>query len=235
MRRELSERLGVNPSKIFAVPEAPRACFQPLAFAATEDARRRLNVGANFVLAVGTIEPRKNLSTLVRAFAEVVRHSPRTDLQLVIAGHKGWLSDALFAELKGSGVESRVVCTGYVSDEDLRALYSSCRLFVYPSIYEGFGLPPLEAMACGAPVVASRIPSLSETTGGAARLFDPQNVDELARIIIELTQDEQPRAQLTSAGRRHAAQFSWERTAKMTLEVYEEALKKAKGKRVKGR
>ncbi len=229
VRREVCEHLGVAQEKIFAVPEAPRDYFSPVSFAATEEVRRRLSVGANFMLAVGTIEPRKNLLTLVRAFADVVRHEPRIDLQLVIAGHRGWLSDALFAELDKTGVPAeRVIFTGYLTDESLRALYSSCRLFVYPSIYEGFGLPPLEAMACGAPVVASRIPSLSETTGGAARLFDPHSTDDLARIIIELSQDENARAQLASAGRRHAAQFSWARTARETLEVYGEALKRQK-------
>ncbi len=227
VRRELCERFNVAHAKVFAVPEAPRECFNALSFAETAEVRGQLGVGDDFLLAVGTIEPRKNLSTLVRAFAGVVRHrAPRRNLQLVIAGHTGWLSDALFAELKASGVEGQVVRTGYVSDETLRALYSSCRLFIYPSIYEGFGLPPLEAMSCGAPVVASRIPSLSETTGGAARLFDPHSTDELARVMIELMEDENARVQLAAGGRRHAAQFSWERTARMTLEVYGEALKR---------
>jgi glycosyltransferase involved in cell wall biosynthesis len=124
-------------------------------------------------------------------------------------------------------VRDRILLTDYLHDEDLRALYSSCRAFIYPSVYEGFGLPPLEAMACGAPVIASRIPALTETTGAAARLFDPQNVPELARNIIELLDDkngESLRRQLSTAGQRRAAEFSWENTARQTMQVYAEGV-----------
>jgi glycosyltransferase involved in cell wall biosynthesis len=108
----------------------------------------------------------------------------------------------------------------------LQALYSSCRAFIYPSIYEGFGLPPLEAMACGAPVIASRIPALVETTGGAALLFDPGNVTELARNILELLDNENAQRQFAGAGQRRAAEFSWEKTARLTWNVYEEAVRR---------
>ena len=109
-------------------------------------------------------------------------------------------------------------------DEDLRALYASCRIFIYPSMYEGFGLPPLEAMACGAPVIASRIPAHMEVTGSAATLFDPRSADELSQKILELLGDENARRALSLAGQKHAAKFSWERTARETLEVYAEAV-----------
>src|SRR5207253_3094900 len=113
---------------------------------------------------------------------------------------------------------------GYLEDEDLRALYSSARVFVYPSLYEGFGLPPLEAMQCGAPVVASRISSIEEVTKDAATLVAPDDVPSLARSIVALLKDESVRLRLSKAGLRRAAEFSWGRTARMTREVYEEAI-----------
>lgn len=226
VRGEVSELLKANPDKIFAIPESARTCFRPLPFAATGEARSRLGIGDDFLLTVGTLEPRKNLSVLVTAFAEVASARPQSKTQLVIAGGRGWLSVSLFEVIKKSPVRERIVLTGYLHDDELQALYSSCRAFVYPSIHEGFGLPPLEAMACGAPVVASRIPSLEETTGGAALLFDPKSVGELRRNILELLDNENARRELSVAGQRRAAEFSWEKTARQTLQVYAEAVKR---------
>jgi glycosyltransferase involved in cell wall biosynthesis len=224
IRREVCEQLNASPEKVFAIPEAARACFRPLAFAETADVRRRLGVADDFLLTVGTLEPRKNLSVLVNAFEEVARARPQSNTQLVIAGGRGWLSGPLFRALEKSPLRDRILLTDYLHDEDLRALYASCRAFVYPSIYEGFGLPPLEAMACGAPVIASRIPAHEETAGSAAWLFDPQNVDELAQKILELLGDENARRELSIAGQQRAAEFSWEKTARLTWSVYESAL-----------
>jgi len=230
-RREVCEHLGLARAKVFVVPEAARTVFRPLAFEATEDVRRRLGVGEEFLLAVGTVEPRKNLPALVHAFEELARLRPSGRLQLVVVGNRGWKSEPVFARLESSPFKDRIIFTGYVADETLRALYASCRAFVYPSLYEGFGLPPLEAMACGAPVVASRIPAISEVTGGAALLFDPKDAGDLTRRLVELLADEQGRRELSAAGLSRASRFSWERAALETLEVYGEALeRKAKGK-----
>jgi glycosyltransferase involved in cell wall biosynthesis len=229
VRRNVCEHLKANPAKVFAIPESARACFRPLTFADTADVRRRLGIGDNFLLAVGTLEPRKNLSVLVNAFEEAMRTRPENNTQLVIAGGRGWLSRTLFAVIEKSPVRDRILLTDYLHDEDLRALYASCRAFIYPSIYEGFGLPPLEAMACGAPVIASRIPAIEETTCGAALLFDPRSVGELAQKILELLDDEDgenARRALATAGQRRAAEFSWENTARLTWNVYEEALRR---------
>jgi glycosyltransferase involved in cell wall biosynthesis len=226
VRREVCEHLGVAPSRVFAVPEAARECFAPMKFDETEGARRRVGAGEEFLLAVGTIEPRKNLPTLVAAFEEVVRARPSSPLRLVVAGGRGWMSEATFGAFEKSEARERIVLAGYLEDRDLRALYSSCRAFVYPSVYEGFGLPPLEAMRCGAPVIAGRTPAVSEVTSGAARLFDPSDTSGLARALLGLLDDEGARRELSRAGLRRAAEFSWQRTARVTLEVYAEALKR---------
>ena len=225
--REVCEHLDVDPEKVVAVPEAPRRCFRPLEPGEAVEARKRLRVEGDFLLFVGTIEPRKNLRALVDLFAEAVASERALkDLRLVIAGKRGWLTDEFFAHAEASRVRDHLHFTGYVSDEDLRALYSSCRAFVYPSRYEGFGLPLLEAMACGAPVITNSIPSIAETVGGAARLVNMTRPGDFVQSIIELLADEEARSRLSLAGRRHAARFSWERTAQLTLGVYSEALRR---------
>jgi glycosyltransferase involved in cell wall biosynthesis len=219
VKREVSERFKTDPNQIAVTPEAPRQNFQPLPPADSAPTLRRLGIEENFILFVGTIEPRKNLLTLVRAFDQILRHTSHRP-QLVIAGGEGWLTNDLHDFIAQSNFEDRLHLTGYLDDQDLRALYSSCKVFVYPSLYEGFGLPPLEAMACGAPVVASRIPSLTEILEDKARLIDPIDEKALAKAIVELIENENDRRHLSAVGLEHAAKFSWERTAQLTLEVY---------------
>ena len=228
VRAEITEHLGVAPAKITVVPLAPRRAFRPVAADVARAARHRLGVSDDFILFVGTVEPRKNLLTLVRAFDELLR---TTELrpQLVIAGQKGWLTEELFAHVEQSALKERILFTGYVADEDLAALYSSCRVSVYPSLYEGFGLPPLEAMACGAPVITSRIPVIMETSLGAARLVAPTDLQELTVALVEMLTDDGARAHYAAAGRQRAAEFTWERTAERTLEVYREVLRQSAG------
>ena len=223
VRLEVCERLKVKPEKVVAVHHAPRPCFRPLPLNQTIETTRRLGIDDDFLLFVGTIEPRKNLLTLIRAFENVLK---KTSLrpQLVIAGQEGWLTDELFDHVKDRDFGDRLCWTGYVSDEDLCALYSSCRAFVYPSIYEGFGLPPLEAMACGAAVISSRIPSITEVVADAARLVSPADADALSQSIIELWENSDERRRLSEAGQARAAEFSWDRTARLTREVYDSAI-----------
>ncbi len=223
VKGEICAHLGVAPEKIRAVPLAPRRAFRTMGEAHARTTRQRLGVADEFVLFVGTVEPRKNLVTLVRAFDELLR---TTDLrpQLVIAGQKGWLTEDLFSHVERSAVTERILFTGYVSDEDLAMLYSTCRVCVYPSLYEGFGLPPLEAMACGAPVITSRIPVMIETVAAAARLITPTDVSALTAALVELLTDADARRHYSAAGLRRAAEFTWERTARMTFEIYREVL-----------
>jgi glycosyltransferase involved in cell wall biosynthesis len=224
VKREVCQQLSVKADKVTAIPSAARSSFQPMPLAQAALIRKRLGVEDDFLLFVGTLEPRKNLLTLLKAFEQIIGHTSLRP-QLVIAGGEGWLMDESLAFTRKASISDRLRLTGYLHDEDLRALYSSCRVFIYPSVYEGFGLPPLEALACGAPVIAGRIPSLRETLGSAARLVEPLDVDALAKSILDLLQDENQRRLLGSAGPQQAGKFSWERTARLTLEVYQRLLK----------
>jgi glycosyltransferase involved in cell wall biosynthesis len=222
IRQEINEHLQIPLARIVTVSGAARSCFRRLEFEQTADTRKRLGIGDEFLLYVGTIEPRKNLLTLVRAFESVLSRR-ESRLQLVIAGRKGWMVDDLFAYVKRSPVASSIIFTGYLSDDQLAALYSSCTLFVYPSLYEGFGLPPLEAMACGAPVIASRIPSIAEVIGAAAKLIAPGRVTELTEAIVQLLDDAPLRQRLSLAGEQCVAEFSWAQTARSVRDVYQHA------------
>jgi glycosyltransferase involved in cell wall biosynthesis len=221
VRREVCEHLGIRPEKVIAIPLAPQASFVPAPAEVAAEARRRLGVEEEFVLYAGTIEPRKNLATLLTAFEDVLR---TTELrpQLVIAGKLGWKQNELLQKMENS---DRIKLIGYVSDVDLCALYSSCRAFVYPSVYEGFGLPPLEAMACGAPVIASAVPSVTNST---ARVIEATDAQGLARHLVELVSDAGARQTLSAEGLKHAAKFSWAQTAASTRELYDETLKRAR-------
>ena len=223
VKREVCSQFRLKPDKVSAIHEAPRSVFRPLHLDELSEIRKRLGIENDFLLFVGTLEPRKNLLTLLKAFAQILRHTSWRP-QLVVAGGEGWLMDETFSFMKESGINEHLRLTGYLEDEELRALYSSCKAFIYPSLYEGFGLPPLEAMACGAPVVASRIPALQETLGDAAILVEPVDVDGLARVIIDILENEDIRQALISAGLKQAAKFSWENAAKQTYEVYQKVL-----------
>jgi glycosyltransferase involved in cell wall biosynthesis len=216
VKTEVCQTLEVNPDKVVVTPEAPRPAFKR-----REDPEllRRLGIHGEFVLFVGTIEPRKNLRRLIDAFDRMLRETSLS-ARLVIAGGQGWLMDDFASSIRQKGLDERICLTGYLQDEDLCALYSSCAVFVYPSLYEGFGLPPLEAMACGAPVITSRIPSLVETVGSAARLVDPYDVDDLARAMLEMLSHEHVREHYAELGQNQVKKFSWQQTALKTLDVY---------------
>jgi glycosyltransferase involved in cell wall biosynthesis len=226
VRQEVHEHLQIPLDRIVTIPEAARSAFRRQDPEQTEIVRKRLKITQPFVLYVGTVEPRKNLLNLVRAFEHVLTEGDLS-LQLVIAGRKGWMVDDLFRHVKRSPAAKQIIFTGYLSDDDLCALYSSCALFVYVSLYEGFGLPPLEAMACGAPVIASRIPSLSETVGQAALLVAPADVQELANNIRSLLHNEDLRMQLARKGLQRSSELAWDRTAQLTRAVYDQVVARA--------
>ena len=220
-KRDLVERYGVEPSKISVIyPGYDEEAFQPVREReAIEAVKARYGIAGDYILFVGTIQPRKNLVRLMEAFSLLKRQA--ADLQLVIAGKKGWLYEAIFRRVEELGLEGQVVFTGYVAEEGLPALFSGARLFVFPSLYEGFGLPVLEAMACGTPVVCSNASSLPEVAGDAALLFDPLDVEGMAAAMGRVLGDERLRAELIERGLQRARGFSWEKCARETLAVLE--------------
>jgi glycosyltransferase involved in cell wall biosynthesis len=174
-----------------------------------------------YILHVGTMEPRKNLVRLVQAFAKLRRS--RLAIQLVLAGAQGWMYEDVLAEVERLGLEEDVIVLGRVDAESLPALYNGARCVAYPSLYEGFGLPVLEAMACGTPIVTSRTSSLPEVVGDAGVLVDPYDVGQIAEALEQLIVDEDAARCYAQRGRQRASAFSWEATARKTLQVYENA------------
>lgn len=221
-RRDLIRLYRVPAERIWVVPEGPAPHFQPPTPAAVEALRARYNLPERYLLTVGTIEPRKNLARLVDAFARL--HRQKLVDALVIAGRRGWLTEDFFAHLVRSPVRDRVILLGYVPDRDLPALYGGATLFVMPSLYEGFGLPVIEAMACGVAVAAARGGALPEVGGDAVCYFDPHSVEDMADVLARCLRDADLRAWLRKKGLDRAAQFSWQRTARETAAVYEKVI-----------
>ncbi|HJZ68858.1 MAG TPA: glycosyltransferase family 1 protein [Blastocatellia bacterium] len=219
VKSEVCEQLRVPRDKVVVVNEAPRRSFQPMPLAEASATVRRLGIDEEFILYVGTIEPRKNLITLVKAFQEVLR-STTLRPQLVIAGKKGWLTEELFAYIDSAKLGDRLCLTGYLGDDELRALYSACSVMVYPALYEGAGLPTLEAMACGAPVITTNTPAIVEMVGDKARLFSPADFRGLAEHLVELLTTPAARESMSREGIQHAARFTWERAAQETMKIY---------------
>jgi len=184
--------------------------------------RRRHGLPEHFVLFVGTLEPRKNVTALVQAYSVLQRRGVRSHA-LVLAGSKGWRYESVFAAIEESGVKQDIILPGYVTHDDLPLWYSAADAFVYPSLYEGFGLPVLEAMACGAPVITSNASSLPEVAGDAGLLVAPDDVDGLASAIERVIRSADLGAEMRAQGAARAATFTWERMARATLEVYEKA------------
>jgi glycosyltransferase involved in cell wall biosynthesis len=223
---DLVRRYGIEPGKITVVYSGCDEAMRPVEDKATiEKAKARYSVQGDYVLSVGTLQPRKNLRRLLEAYAMVRKQAEKGETPcLVIAGKKGWLYNQVFQHVVRLGLESEVIFPGYVPQGDLPALLSGARLFVFPSLYEGFGLPVLEAMACGTPVLCSNVSSLPEVAGNAAFLVDPLDVESMAEAMNRLLQDEGLRAQLVKWGFQRVRRFSWERCAGETLAVLENAL-----------
>jgi glycosyltransferase involved in cell wall biosynthesis len=189
-----------------------------------EGVRMRYGIGKRYLLYVGTLQPRKNLGRVVDGFARLAATPAMINVQLVLAGKRGWLYEQLFSEVARRGLEGRVLFPGYVDETDLAALYSGALGYVFPSLYEGFGIPVLEAQACGVPVMTSNNSSLPEVAGDAALLVDPTDVDAIAEAILRLATDDALRAELVERGFANVKRFSWEKCARETLDVLEGVL-----------
>ncbi|MFP4346152.1 MAG: glycosyltransferase family 4 protein [Anaerolineales bacterium] len=218
-RRDLMAAYNLPREKISVIHEAADPRFVPQPEKGVAAVRAHYGLPEEFLLYVGTIEPRKNLLRLLHIWEGL--YAAGEAPPLVIVGKRGWLSDDFFAALETSPASEAVILTGYVLDMDLPAIYAAATAFVFPSLYEGFGLPPLEAMACGTPVACGDGSSLPEVVGDAALLFDPTDEEALEEVLCRLLSDAELREDLRERGLRRAAQFSWERTARETLAVYE--------------
>ncbi len=222
-RAALAGHLGVPAERIRVSGEGIDSSFRPIP-AGPE--RRQVLAGYGittpYLLYVGALNPRKNLSRLLEAYAVVLkRNGYASTPRLVIVGKTQWRTGEMHETLERLQLGDRAHFTGYVKDEDLPSLYSGAECFLFPSLYEGFGLPPLEAMACGVPVITSNTSSLPEVVGDAALTVDPYDVDALAQAMLSLLGDEAKRADFRNRGLKHAARFTWERAACEMLEVYQ--------------
>ncbi|MGE0884441.1 MAG: glycosyltransferase family 4 protein [Blastocatellales bacterium] len=224
-RQDILRTYKLPPEKITVTYNGIESHFteQTESEAEAKDVRQRFGIEGDFLLAVGSLQPRKNLVRLIRVYSQLRSENPDFAPQLVIVGRKLWLADEIFAEIRQQRWADDVILTGYVPDQDLPKLYRAATAFVYPSLFEGFGLPPLEAMACGTPVLTSNVSSLPEVTGEAALLIDPKNESELAAALLRITDDHNLRAQLRRRGIEQAKKFTWRTAAETTLQLYLEA------------
>ncbi len=222
-KRDVVRLLRVPPNKVDVVYCGTDKAFRLLPEAQVSAFRSRRGLPERFVLFVGTIEPRKNITGLIEAFASL-RLGDHAPLKLVIGGAKGWFYRDVFARVRELDLEDEVLFPGYIPAGELPLWYNAAELFVYPSLYEGFGLPPLEAMACGTPVVAANTSSLPEVVGEAGMLVDPLDVEGLAEAMRRVLNDETLRQEMRERGLRRAQDFSWTKTAKGTAQVYQRAM-----------
>jgi len=221
-RNDIIDTYGIPGERVTAIPLAAPARFAPvLDEKELQRVRQTYGIEGDYILSVGSIQPRKNLPRLIAAYGSLCRQRPAGKLpKLVLVGKQAWLYGETLRAISKNGIGPLTVLTGYVPDSDLPALYSGACCFIYPSYFEGFGLPPLEAMTCGTPVIAGNRTSLPEVIGDAGILVDPFNEDAIANAIKEIVDNPQLRTELRTKGLKQAARFTWTETALKTLEVY---------------
>jgi len=227
-KRDILELLQLPAEKITVVPLAASSIYRPHTskedFAAIESSKARNGITGPYLIHLGTLEPRKNLPFLIRAYHKALRRGGPS-YQLILAGQKAGSYPAVAAVIEELGLHQRVICTGYTEASELPLLLSGATALLFPSLYEGFGLPPLEAMQCGTPVLSSSASSLPEVVGEAGILLDPEDEAAWVEAIVRITTDEDLRTQLREAGLKQAKKFSWAKTAAQTVSVYRALLK----------
>lgn len=219
-RQDVHRFFDVPLTQIDVVYPGVDAVYRPLPPEEIAAFRERQDLADPFVLHVGTLQPRKNIPTLLEAFALAAP----PDVMLVLVGGKGWLFDEIFSRVQALGLQDRVRFTGYVPDEDLPLWYNAASVFTFPSLYEGFGMPVVEAMACGTPVVVANSSSLPEAVGEAGLLFDPQNAAKLTDRLTAVLHNPDLAATMRDKGLIQARQFNWEKAGRETAEVYRKAM-----------
>lgn len=223
IKNEAMHFLKIPEEKIDVIPLAPASIYYKMDKRESRPKQVRRFTDKSYILYVGTVEPRKNLKTLIKAFRII---KTKFDLSLVIAGGIGWLYDDILSYPEELGIKGDVIFTQYVDEKTLLYLYNHALVFVYPSLYEGFGLPPLEAMACEVPVIISDIPPLIEVAGDAAIAFNPRDYEELAHVIERVVSSELLRHELVQKGIRKVKEYSWEKAALSTIQTYSKALER---------
>jgi glycosyltransferase involved in cell wall biosynthesis len=228
-RRDIIETYNVDPARVFVTPAAAPPHFAPVS---NETELRRIRttygIAREYILSLGSIQPRKNLIRLIEAYSYLRQLRPHLEMpQLVLAGKRGWLDRDILRAARQSELSQDILFIGYVPETDLPALYSGSICFVYPSYFEGFGLPAVEAMQCGAPVIAGNRTSLPEVVNGAGLLIDPFNEKEMAEALARIIETPDYRAELRVKGLERAKTFNWTTTAQLTLMAYERAASKS--------
>ena len=225
-RRDIVDTYRIAPDRVSVTPAAASSHFKPIE---DETELRKIReiygIERDYILSVSSIQPRKNLIRLIEAYSCLRGLRPEGKLpQLILVGKRGWLDNETFRAAQRHSANNDIAFTGYVAENDLSALYSGATCFVYPSFFEGFGLPVLEAMQCGAPVIAGNRTSIPEVVGNAGLLFDPFDANSLVQALTRVLDDSEYRAALRIQGLERAREFDWKQTARMTLQAYEKAV-----------
>ncbi|MBB2182838.1 glycosyltransferase family 4 protein [Lachnospiraceae bacterium MD1] len=224
-KKEIIKYMHIPESKISVMPCGVDHCVFRSNYSVEEvlKAKRKYGIQQDYILYLGTLEPRKNIETLIEAYAKLINESNNCP-KLVIAGKKGWLYDRIFEKVHNLQLQDHIIFTGYVDTEDVPLLLKGAMIFVFPSIYEGFGLPPLEAMACGTPVITSNTASLPEVVGDAGILVNPYSVDEICDAMKKAINDEELRNKIREIGILHSKNFSWKVSATKLAKIYSNLL-----------
>jgi glycosyltransferase involved in cell wall biosynthesis len=224
-RQDIIKTYGVTPELVSVTPVAASANLKRVTGETElQKIRETYGIERDYILSLCSIQPRKNLVRLIEAYSLLHQSHPEGKLpQLVLAGKRGWLDNEIMRAAQSGDVGADIRLTGYIADEDLSSLYSGATCFVYPSYFEGFGLPIVEAMKCGTPVIAGDRTSSPEVAGEAALLFDPFDVNSLVAALKRILNESDLRAELSAKGLQRASQFSWQTTARLTLAAYEKA------------
>jgi glycosyltransferase involved in cell wall biosynthesis len=229
-KNDLSEYQNINPDNIYIVPlAADSTIFRPCKNEGNQccnTTRKKYGIpDVPYVLSLSTLEPRKNLPHVIRCFADLVKSHKIQDLNLVLAGMRGWKEEEIFAEIENADeLKERIITTGFIDDEDLSCIYSNALVFVYMSFYEGFGLPPLEAMSCGVPVITSNTSSLPEVVGDAGVMHSPTDEDSLKHSILQFYSNSDIRSKYSNLSLIQSKQFSWETCGRLTIDAYQSSI-----------
>lgn len=223
-KKEISKIYRIDDNRICMVYNGISDEFKPSNKKEIEETLRKYGIHEPYILTVSNLQPRKNLKGLIESFFNVLERNENFPCILVIVGKKLWLYDEIFSKIKNSKFRKRIIITGYLGNKDLVSLYSGAKMSAYVSFYEGFGFPPLEAMACGCPVITSNTSSLPEVTGDAAIHVNPRNYKEIASAIIRMYGDDSLRNTLIEKGLNHIKNFTWTECARKTLQVYKNIL-----------